>query len=63
MDMFMLDVTGIDVKCGDMVTIFGEKPTPGSLPKFSNQSLMKYIPLSVQGKKDSSKYISKIILV
>jgi alanine racemase len=31
MDMFMLDVTGIDVKCGDMVTIFGEKPTAGEL--------------------------------
>lgn len=31
MDMFMLDVTGIDVKAGDLVTIFGEKPTAGDL--------------------------------
>ena len=27
MDMTMLDVTGIDVKVGDTVTIFGEDPT------------------------------------
>ena len=27
MDMSMLDVTGLDVKVGDTVTIFGEDPT------------------------------------
>lgn len=27
MDMCMLDVTGIDVKPGDMVTVFGDDPT------------------------------------
>ena len=27
MDMCMLDVTGLDVKVGDTVTIFGEDPT------------------------------------
>lgn len=27
MDMCMLDVTGIDVKTGDMVTVFGDNPT------------------------------------
>jgi alanine racemase len=27
MDMTMLDVTGLDVKVGDTVTIFGEDPT------------------------------------
>ena len=27
MDMTMLDVTGIDAKVGDTVTIFGENPT------------------------------------
>ena len=27
MDMCMLDVTGLDVKVGDTVTVFGENPT------------------------------------
>ena len=27
MDMCMLDITGIDAKVGDTVTIFGEDPT------------------------------------
>ncbi len=27
MDMCMLDVTGVDAKVGDTVTIFGEDPT------------------------------------
>ena len=31
MDMCMIDVTGIDCKEGDIVTIFGEKPTAGDL--------------------------------
>ena len=31
MDMCMLDVTGLDVKVGDTVTIFGEDPTVGEL--------------------------------
>jgi alanine racemase len=31
MDMCMLDVTGIDVKVGDTVTIFGESPTISEL--------------------------------
>lgn len=33
MDMCMLDVTGIDVKVGDIVTIFGDKPSPYDLAK------------------------------
>jgi alanine racemase len=31
MDMCMLDVTGLDVKVGDTVTIFGEDPTISEL--------------------------------
>ena len=31
MDMTMLDVTGVDVKVGDTVTIFGEDPTVSEL--------------------------------
>ncbi len=31
MDMCMIDVTGIDVRAGDTVTIFGEDPTVGEL--------------------------------
>lgn len=31
MDMFMMDITGIDAKCGDRVTIFGERPTADDL--------------------------------
>lgn len=31
MDMTMLDVTGLDVKVGDTVTIFGEDPTVGEI--------------------------------
>ena len=31
MDMTMLDVTGLDVKVGDTVTIFGEDPTVSEL--------------------------------
>jgi len=27
MDMFMLDVTGCNAKCGDTVTIFGDNPS------------------------------------
>ena len=33
MDMCMIDVTGIDCQEGDMVTIFGEKPSAGDLAK------------------------------
>lgn len=33
MDMCMLDVTGIDAKVGDTVTIFGDKPTASDLAK------------------------------
>ena len=33
MDMTMLDVTGLDVKVGDTVTIFGEDPTVSELAK------------------------------
>lgn len=33
MDMFMLDITGIDAKVGDTVTIFGEKPLALDLAK------------------------------
>ncbi|MEG0518587.1 MAG: alanine racemase [Bacteroidales bacterium] len=33
MDMFMIDVTGVDAKIGDTVTIFGEKPTARELAK------------------------------
>ena len=33
MDMCMLDITGIDAKVGDTVTIFGENPTVGELAK------------------------------
>ena len=31
MDMCMLDVTGVDAKAGDTVTIFGEEPTISEL--------------------------------
>ena len=31
MDTFMIDITGIDAKIGDQVTIFGDKPTPAEL--------------------------------
>ena len=31
MDMCMLDVTGLDVKSGDTVTVFGEDPTVSEL--------------------------------
>ena len=31
MDMFMMDVTGCNVKVGDIVTIFGENPSAISL--------------------------------
>ena len=31
MDMCMLDITGIDAKVGDTVTIFGEDPTVSEL--------------------------------
>lgn len=33
MDMFMLDISGVSAKCGDLVTIFGEKPSAGELAK------------------------------
>ncbi|MBP5505935.1 MAG: alanine racemase [Bacteroidales bacterium] len=33
MDMCMLDVTGIDVKAGDIVTVFGDNPTVQDLAK------------------------------
>lgn len=33
MDMFMIDVTGVDVKCGDIVTIFGESVSSERLAK------------------------------
>ena len=33
MDMCMLDVTGLDVKVGDTVTVFGEDPTVSDLAK------------------------------
>lgn len=33
MDTFMLDITGVDVKIGDEVTIFGETPDPAILAK------------------------------
>ncbi|MCR5710380.1 MAG: alanine racemase [Bacteroidales bacterium] len=33
MDMCMIDVTGIDCKEGDLVTIFGDRPTAGDLAK------------------------------
>ena len=33
MDMTMLDVTGVDVKVGDTVTIFGENPTVTELAR------------------------------
>ena len=33
MDMFMLDITGIDAKVGDTVTVFGEKPLALDLAK------------------------------
>jgi len=33
MDMCMLDITGIDAKAGDTVTIFGEKPRAIDLAK------------------------------
>ena len=33
MDMCMIDVTGIDCKEGDIVTIFGDKPTAGDLAR------------------------------
>jgi alanine racemase len=31
MDMSMLDITGVDAKVGDTVTIFGENPTISEL--------------------------------
>ena len=31
MDMCMIDITGIDAKVGDTVTIFGENPTAKDL--------------------------------
>ena len=33
MDMCMIDVTGIDCREGDMVTIFGDRPTAGDLAR------------------------------
>ena len=33
MDMCMLDVTGIDCKEGDTVTIFGKRPTAAELAR------------------------------
>jgi alanine racemase len=33
MDMTMLDVTGVDAKVGDTVTIFGDDPTVTDLAK------------------------------
>lgn len=33
MDMFMVDITGVDAKVGDTVTIFGEKPTAQELAR------------------------------
>lgn len=42
MDMCMLDVTGVDVKAGDTVTIFGEDPTVGELA-----SILGTIPYEV----------------
>lgn len=33
MDMFMLDITGVEAKVGDTVTIFGDKPTAIELAK------------------------------
>lgn len=42
MDMCMLDVTGVDVKSGDTVTIFGEEPTVNEIA-----SILKTIPYEV----------------
>lgn len=42
MDMCMLDVTGVDVKVGDVVTIFGDKPHANDLAK-----LMETIPYEI----------------
>ena len=33
MDMFMVDITGVPAKCGDMITIFGDKPSAGDIAK------------------------------
>lgn len=33
MDMFMIDITGVEAQVGDTVTIFGEKPTARDLAK------------------------------
>lgn len=33
MDMFMVDITGVEAKTGDTVTIFGEKPTARELAR------------------------------
>ena len=42
MDMCMIDVTGLDVKVGDTVTIFGEDPTVGELA-----SILDTIPYEI----------------
>ena len=42
MDMTMLDVTGVDVKVGDTVTIFGEDPTVSELA-----SILDTIPYEI----------------
>lgn len=33
MDTFMLDITGVDAKVGDIVTVFGESPTASEIAK------------------------------
>ena len=33
MDMCMIDITGVDAKVGDKVTIFGENPTANDMAK------------------------------
>ena len=33
MDMCMIDITGVDAKVGDKVTIFGDKPTANDMAK------------------------------
>lgn len=36
MDMMMVDITGMDVRVGDRVTIFGDRPTIADLAKWTN---------------------------
>ncbi|MFA6334481.1 MAG: alanine racemase [Bacteroidales bacterium] len=52
MDTFMLDITGVEAKVGDVVTIFGESPTAGDIAKILNTiSYEVYTSVSARVKR------------